>query len=72
MFSKTCDKMLFLSNERQDNNCLKLLFHVKIIKKNLIMMFNILSFFNVKNVKNYINCNNNNKLENKYISDQFI
>jgi hypothetical protein len=33
------------------------------------MMFNILSYFNVRNVKNYINSNNNNKLENKYISD---
>ena len=32
-------------------------------------MFNISSFFNVRNVKNYINSNNNNKLENKYISD---
>jgi pyrroloquinoline quinone (PQQ) biosynthesis protein C len=38
-------------------------------QKYLIMMFNILSFFNVRNVKNYINSNNNNKLENKYISD---
>ena len=31
-------------------------------------MFNILLFFNVRNVKNYINSNNNNyKLENKCI-----
>ena len=37
-------------------------------QKYLIMMFNIL-FFNVRNVKNYINSNNNKKLENKYISD---
>ena len=34
-------------------------------------MFNILSFFNKRNVKNYINSNNNNKLENKYISDYY-
>ena len=44
--------MLFLSNEREVNNGLKLLFHMKIIKNDLIMMLNILSFFNVRNVKN--------------------
>ena len=34
---------------------------MKIINNDLIMMFNILSFFNVRNVKNYLNSNNNKK-----------
>ena len=41
---------------------------MKIIKNNLIMMFNILSFFNVRNIKDYLN--NNNKIQDKNISDQ--
>ena len=52
MLDKSYDKILFISNEHLDNDGLKLLFRMKITKKNLTMLLNILSFFYVRNVKN--------------------
>jgi hypothetical protein len=47
-----------------DDIDLKLLFWVKIIKKDLIMLLRISIIFNALHVKNYFNINNNNILIN--------
>ena len=47
-----------------DDIDLKLLFWVKIIKKDLIMLVRLSIIFNVLNVKNYFNINNNKILIN--------
>ena len=47
-----------------DDIDLKLLFWVKIIKKDLIMLVRLSIIFNALNVKNYFNINNNNILIN--------
>ena len=57
-----------------DDIDLKLLFWVKIIKKDLIMLVRLSIIFNALNVKNYFNINNNNILINskKKKRDVFI
>ena len=52
--------------KRLDHINLKLLFWVKITKKDLIMLLSIFIIFNALNVKNYFNINNNNILINSY------
>ena len=47
---------------RLDNIDLKLLFWVKITKKDLIMLLKISIIFNALSVKNYFNINNNNNI----------
>jgi hypothetical protein len=50
--------------KRLDDIDLKLLFWMKITKKDLIMLLRISIVFNALNVKNYFNINNNNILIN--------
>ena len=50
--------------KRLDDIDLKLLFWMKIIKKDLIMLLRISIVFKALNVKNYFNINNNNILIN--------
>jgi hypothetical protein len=50
--------------KRLDDIGLKLLFWMKITKKDLIMLLRISIIFNALNVKKYFNINNNNILIN--------